>query len=51
LGTLTIAWLANWKDWNWDTKPDFPTSMTLPRKLVLSADRKVLLMNEKILKN
>nr|CAD2191864.1 unnamed protein product [Meloidogyne enterolobii] len=43
LGTLTIAWLANWKDWNWDTKPDFPTSMTLPRKLVLSADRKALL--------
>uniref|UniRef100_A0A915N6G0 beta-fructofuranosidase n=1 Tax=Meloidogyne javanica TaxID=6303 RepID=A0A915N6G0_MELJA len=42
LGTLTIAWLANWKDWNWDTKPDFPTSMTLPRKLVLSADRKQL---------
>uniref|UniRef100_A0A1I8B530 beta-fructofuranosidase n=1 Tax=Meloidogyne hapla TaxID=6305 RepID=A0A1I8B530_MELHA len=43
IGTLTIAWLANWKDWSWDTKPDFPTAMTLPRKLILSADRKSLL--------
>ncbi|KAF7637740.1 Glyco_hydro_32N domain-containing protein [Meloidogyne graminicola] len=43
LGTLVIAWLANWKDWNWATKPDFPTAMILPRKLTLSSDKKSLL--------
>jgi beta-fructofuranosidase len=40
-GVLAIAWLADWSDW--DTKSKFPTSMTLPRRLVLSADKTSLL--------
>lgn len=42
-GTLAIAWLANWKFWDWKSKPDFPTAMTLPRRFLLSADRRALL--------
>ena len=42
-GTLVIAWLASWKDWSWDTKPDFPSSMTMPRRLILGRDRRSLL--------
>ena len=39
--THAIGWLASWADW--DRLSDFPTSMTLPRRLVLSADGQTLL--------
>jgi beta-fructofuranosidase len=34
--TLAIGWLADWADW--DRVSDFPTAMTLPRRLTMSAD-------------
>ena len=40
-GTIAIGWLASWADW--DRTSDFPTSMTLPRRLSLSADGTALL--------
>lgn len=39
--TLAIGWLAAWGDW--DRKSNFPTSMTLPRRLRLSPDGTALL--------
>jgi beta-fructofuranosidase len=38
---LGIAWLADWSDWDKSSK--FPTSMTVPRRLLLADDGKALL--------
>uniref|UniRef100_A0A915CZK5 Uncharacterized protein n=1 Tax=Ditylenchus dipsaci TaxID=166011 RepID=A0A915CZK5_9BILA len=40
-GAVMIAWLANWVDW--DHIVDFETAMTLPRQVLLGADRKSIL--------
>nr|WDR79815.1 putative GH32 family protein [Heterodera schachtii] len=36
--TLMIGWLANWRDYDAETKSDFPTSMTVPRQMLLTRD-------------
>ncbi|KAL3104553.1 hypothetical protein niasHT_022108 [Heterodera trifolii] len=41
--TLMIGWLANWRDYDAETKSDFPTSMTVPRQMLLSRDGTALL--------
>uniref|UniRef100_A0A183CDW3 beta-fructofuranosidase n=1 Tax=Globodera pallida TaxID=36090 RepID=A0A183CDW3_GLOPA len=41
--TLMIGWLANWHDYDGETKADFPTSMTVPRQILISSDGAALL--------